>query len=531
MRDERSRLGSASKGSRALSRRTFLGASAAVAIAACAPTPQGGATASSSSSTPKRGGSLTILSGQGVSTLDPFFQTAGAWELSQQVFEPLVDFTGPNPDQPVGKLAESWTETGTTLTFKLRQGVKFHNGREFTSQDVVDTFARAKDRSVGHQLFSIIDPTVASVDATDRYTARINYKALHPARFGDLAACYIIPKENWQDVTKAPIGAGPFKFVSYAPGSAVNLVRFEEYWQRDRPYLDKITLSIMPDEQARAAALTGGSGDAAMPNMPRANFDRLAKDPSLLTKKVPSPLFDDIILNCAQKPFDNQFVRQAMNYTIDRDKINKLVYFGTLDLAQREFPKGHWAFNETANSKYKYDLDKAKALLAQGGVPNGFETSINVGSKPEFAQTAQLWKEDLAKVGVKLQINEYETAVFAAEYNKNLWKIQAFTNGPKRDPSSIVGNSPYRQVDNRARIDTQPFFEDYKKALADGLSSNDLAVRAPAYKRLQDILAESGHIIVLGFTPVLYGTTKNVRDVVFESQYAFQSYTSAWIAS
>jgi len=435
-------------GRRGLSRRAFLRASAAVAFAAaCAPGAPGGVAGTAAPGTAaataapaaRRGGSLTILSGAGVSTLDPYFTTAGSAELSQQIFDALIDFRD-DPDKPTGQLAESWDETDTTLTLKLRRGVKFHNGRDFTSQDVVDTIARAKDKAVGHQMFAIIDPTVASAEAVDSHTVRINYKKLNPSKFEDLAQLYVIPKENWANVTKEPIGTGPFKFVKHVAGSEVQLERFDQYWQKDRPFLDKITVKIITDPQARVANMTAGSGDV-MPAVPRADFDRLSKEPSLEAKKIVTTVWDDIILNTSKRTLSDQRVRQALNYSIDREKINKLAYFGQLELSQREFPKGHWALNEKANQRYTFDLEKAKGLLAQAGLAQGFETSINVGLRPEWKQYAQIWAQDLVKIGVKLQIKELETAVFYQEYNNMEWDIQAFASGiGKQDPSSLVAS-------------------------------------------------------------------------------------------
>lgn len=525
---------SAPRGRSSLNRRRFLQASAAAALAACAPgapaSPGGAASpaASAAAATPKRGGHLTILSGSGVSTLDPYFLTAGTAELSHQIFDSLIDFSGADALKPVGQLAESWQEADTTLTLKLRQGVKFHNGREFTSQDVVDNVARAKDKSIGHQLYAVFEPSVGSVDAIDKYTARINYKSLQPQKLEDISTLYIIPKENWADVTKHPLGTGPFKFVSHAPGSAVELERFGEYWQKDRPYLDKITDQIMTDPQARVANMIAGSGDV-MPAPPRPDFDRLSKEANLQSVKVLTAVWDDIILNTSKKPFDNKLVRQAMNYTVDRAKINKLAYFGQLVESQTPFARNHWAYDDKANNFYKFDLEKAKALLAQAGYPSGFGISINVGLRPEFAQAAQIWAQDLAKVGITLKLNQLETAIFYTEYNKMNWDIQFFASGSgKQDPGSLVQSSPYRPIDNRARIDTQPFYDEYKSLFAQGLASIDRKVRKAAYDRLQELMAEEGFIIVLGFSPALWIVSKRVKDFR-PAASTFQYYAPVWL--
>jgi len=287
-------------------------------------------------------------------------------------------------------------------------------------------------------------------------------------------------------------------------------------------------VKIIADPQARVANMIAGSGEV-MPAVPRADFDRMSKEPNLESRKVVTTVWDDILMNNSKKPLNDQRVRQALNFTVDREKFNKLAYFGQLQLSQREFPKGHWALNEKANQRYTFDLEKAKALLAQAGLASGFETSINVGLRPEWKQYAQIWAQDLAKIGVKLQIKELETAVFYTEYNKMEWDIFAFASGiGKQDPSGLVASSPYRPIDNRTRLETQPFFDEYKKLWDEGLASRDLAVRKKAYDRIQEILAESGHIIVLGFSPVLTVVNKRVQDFL-QAPSTYQYYASTWL--
>lgn len=507
----------AMSGERLYSRRGFLEFSAvaagALAVSACVPEVVQ-APAPAPAAGPKRGGQLTLLSGDGVITLDPYFFTNGARELSQQIHDSLVSFNGPDPLVPQGQLAESWQETETTLTLKLRRGVKFHNGREFTAQDVADSMARAKDKSIGHQQFSVFDPTVESVDVIDPYTARISYRKLNPIKFAELAQLWILPKENWGDITKHPIGAGPFKFVRHVPGLEVELERFDEYWQKDQPYLDKITVKIMTDPQARVANMTAGTGDV-MPNPPRVDFDRLSREPNLQAVAAEVvDLWDDIILNCSKKPLDNKLVRQALNYTVDRAKFNKLVYFGQLVESQSVFQPNHWAYDPKVAQLYTFDLDKAKALLRQAGYPDGFDTSININSaNPQYAQYSEIWAQDLAKVGVRLKIRVLEGAVSADEYNKGLFEMQAFNTGliGRGDPAALTASSPYRPEGNRANIENQPFFEEYKRLWAEGLTSIDRKVRKPIYDRLQEIIAGEGFIIVLGFTPNRWILSKRVR--------------------
>ena len=151
---------------------------------------------------------------------------------------------GEDPTKAAPQLAESDEETDTTLTVKLRQGVMFHNGREFGAQDVVDNIERAKDEEIGHYLAAYFVPTVESTEVIDPYTVKITYTKPYALKRDDLATLFILPKEAMADIATNPVGTGPFTFVSYAPGDRLELARFDDYFQeglptprrRDRPH-------------------------------------------------------------------------------------------------------------------------------------------------------------------------------------------------------------------------------------------------------------------------------------------------------
>ena len=164
-----------------------------------------------------QGGTLVATS-PGDLQFDPYFAQTRAWIVQGQIFSALFDYQGKNPFAPSPQLAESWKETEKTLTIKLRKGVKFHNGRDLTSQDIIDNVNRAKDKAIGHYLFDYFDPSVDGAEAIDRETVKITYKQAYPLKLDDLTLLYIIPKEAMADVATKPVGSGPFKFVELRAG-------------------------------------------------------------------------------------------------------------------------------------------------------------------------------------------------------------------------------------------------------------------------------------------------------------------------
>ncbi|MCA9858564.1 MAG: ABC transporter substrate-binding protein, partial [Thermomicrobiales bacterium] len=211
--------------------------------------------------TPRPGGNL-IAAGTGEIRFDPYFNFVPARFVYSQLFGALFDYRGEDPLIPHPQLAESWEETETELVVTLKENIFFQNGRAIVAQDVVDNIARAKDPDIGHYLFAVLDASVESAEAIDDRTVRIAYKSVHPVKLDDLAALFLIPAEAMEDVDTAPVGSGPFEFESYDSGDALVVKRFDEYWEPNLPYLDSVTIKIIPDPAARIANLLSGDVDA-----------------------------------------------------------------------------------------------------------------------------------------------------------------------------------------------------------------------------------------------------------------------------
>lgn len=487
--------------------RAGLGAGAAGIIAPLGVNAAGGSLASGRVSrfqeeTPRPGGNL-IAAGTGDIRFDPYFNFVPARFVYSQFFGTLFDYRGEDPLTPSPQLAESWEESERELTVTLKQGVLFHNGREMVAQDIVDNIERAKNEELGHYLFAIFDASVEGAEAIDEYTARISYKAIHPVKLDDLAALFIIPKEAMDDIETTPVGSGPFSFGSYSPGDTLVANKFEDYWQEGLPYLDSVTVKIIADPAARLANLLSGDVDA-VDSLAASDVARLQDDERVQITNLPvGGTWYANVLNCGKPPFDNKLVRQAINFTVDREKINQLAYYGLAPVTQTRYTPDVFWFNEEAENFYSYDLDRARSLLEEAGMADGFSTSIAVSETvlPGSRAMAQVWQQDLAQVGIDLTIEEREQGPFYDEYFAGNYDIQAYGLGDSRiDPATyLVSGSPYRPEDNKAFIEGQPFYDEYVQLIADGANSIDPEVRKPIYDRIQMIIAEEGFVITTAF--------------------------------
>jgi peptide/nickel transport system substrate-binding protein len=472
---------------------------------------------SAKAAAPPRGGAF-VAAGTGEIKMDPYYQTAPTWIIQGQIYGALFDYLGPDPFKIHGQIAESWQESDKELTVKLRPGVKFHTGREVTAQDVADNIDRALDKSIGHYLYDYFNPAVAGREVIDKYTVKIAYKTTYPLKLDDLTILYLIPKEAMADVATKPVGSGPFKFVSYSPGDTLEMERFDQYWEQGRPYLDKVTIKFIPDAQARIANLQAGSLDF-VDSLAPSDIVRLQKEGKYQVAAAPPGGFWYCnVMNCAKPPLDNKLVRQALNYSMDREKVAKLAYFNRAPATQsRYLPSSPW-YSKPAATRYTFDLTKAKALLQQAGHPDGFTTTLSIGDAtiPGSKAMAQIWSQDLATIGVKLTILEKEQGPFFDDYFKGNYEIIGWLLGDgKADPASGINNSsPLRTENNKANIQTQPFFADYRKLVDQGVGSIDLKLRKPIYDKIQQYWADEGWSITIAFAvfaDVLSGRTKGFR--------------------
>jgi oligopeptide transport system substrate-binding protein len=403
-------------------RRILISAVAALALWAAAPLALADA--------PKQGGAATITFNNDLTTLDP--QVGYDWQnwsVIKSIFDGLMDYK-PGTTELEPDLAESYTvsDDGLTYTFKLRDGVKFHNGRLMTSADVKYSFERAVSpatQSPGGGYFSMIGgyddvtggkaTTLSGIETPDDKT--VIFKLSRPdATFLHLMAInfgFIVPKEEVEkagaDWGKKPVGTGAFKFVEWVPGQSIKLERNKDYHRAGVPYLDNITFEFGQDPTVAVLRLKKGEIDIVGDGVPPAQFTEIMGDPANkdLIAEGNQLHTGYVTMNVTQAPFDNLKVRQAVNMAINKDRIVRLINNRAAPASQA-LPPAMPGYNPD-NKGYAYDPDGAKKLLAEAGV--GEITTelytMNVDPNPRIAQAIQ---QDLAAVGIKAEIRSLAQA-------------------------------------------------------------------------------------------------------------------------
>jgi ABC-type transport system substrate-binding protein len=394
---------------------------AALALALVLPAAAGAARADDI----KQGGSMVVTYKDDVSTLDPAIGYDWQnWSMIKSLFDGLMDYK-PGTTDLVPDLAESYevAPDGLSYTFKLRPGVKFHNGRELTADDVkwsIERAVRPETQSPGQGFFNMIagfaDVTsgkakeLSGIEVVDPHTVRVRLSR-PDATFLHVMALnfgFAVPKEEvekyGQDFGKHPVGTGAYKMTEWTLGQRVVFERNPDYYKQGLPKLDKITFEVGQEPLVALLRLERGEVDILGDPIPPAKFLEVINDPTLKKNVVKGGQLHTgyVTMNVRIKPFDNRLVREAVNHAINKDRIIKIIN-GRAVPANQPLPPAMPGY-DPAYKGYAYDPAKAKALLAEAGLANGFDTvlyAMNTDPNPRIAQAIQ---QDLAEVGIRAEV-------------------------------------------------------------------------------------------------------------------------------
>lgn len=372
--------------------------------------------------------------------LDPHTQTAFAsLRLLELVYEPLVR-TNEELDL-VPALAESWefSEDGSQLTFTLRQGVKFHDGSDFTSADVVASLNRILDEATGSATRSNL-LSITSIDAPDDYTVVLNLSLPDVPLVAALASTNtaILPSELIEsgDPAATVIGTGPFKLDNWTPEERTVLSAFADYWG-DGPFVDGIEIRIIPDEATIMAALRAGEIDFAMFNDPLIATLPLG-DADATINRAPDLAYHVLQLRAAEPPLDQLEVRQAISCAIDRQEVVDTAANGE---GQVTGPLTIPLYQVDTSELFCYqkDIDRAKELMAQAGLEDGFTLNVIVANAepPTALSEAQNIQEQLAEINITVEIEALELSVYVDRWLAGDFMAAVALNGGRPDPYTM----------------------------------------------------------------------------------------------
>jgi peptide/nickel transport system substrate-binding protein len=482
------------------------GSAAASASAASA------AQSSASAGTVQSGGEITVGIAQDLdNSLDPHLAvTAGTREVLFNLFEGLMK---PTPDAKlVPALAESYqvSDDRTVYTFTLRQGVKFHNGKALSTDDVLYSIQRCAAAEPGKKPLVEAFSNIQSVTAPDAKTVVITLKQ-PDNEFLSYMTTAILPKAYAQQDT-APVGTGPFKFVSRTAQDSIVLERFSDYWGTPA-YLDKVTYKIIENADALVLALQSGAVDFCA-HLTSTQAAQLSAD-DFSVENGTMNLVQALYLNNAAAPLDNETVRQALCYAVDKQTVIDMVSDGKgKAIGSSMYPNLTPYFDDSLTSFYTQDVDKAKALLTQAGYPNGFDLTITVPSNYQpHVDTAQVLAEQLKAVGVNASINLVDWQTWLSDVYVGR-KYQATVVGV--DASYMNARALLeRFTSSYGRNFINYSNADYDALFQQALAEPDDAKRADLYKAMEKNLTEHAANVYLQDLADLVAVRKGLEGYAF----------------
>lgn len=322
-------------------------------------------------------------------------------------------------------LATSWEMIDdTTWEFKLREGVKFHDGTPFTAQDVKWSYDRIMSAGAESGIRKIYVGWFKEVEIIDDYTVRLHFEASYPPALAQIASLPVIMSKaqfetgGAEELGKKPVGTGPFKVVNWTVNESLELEANPDYWG-GRPVIDEVVLRVIPDESTRIAEMLTGGVDALI-DVPLARVGELANQPDITVTSKAGVLNFYLGLNTYRSPFDNLKVRQAVAHAIDVQTMIDTILGGYGQHANSLVQSTSFGWNPNLKP-FEYDPDLSRRLLAEAGYPEGFQTVLDAapGVWPATEETAEAIAGYLDEVGIKTQVQIGEFGDFFERYRAN----------------------------------------------------------------------------------------------------------------
>jgi peptide/nickel transport system substrate-binding protein len=509
------------------------------APAGAAPAAASASTAPAGTATPKTGGTLIWAMSSDPVTLAPFGVTnTSSSEAKNLAYESLVRWDKDLKVLPA--LAESWeTPDNKTYVFHLRQGVKFHSGKELDSDDVVYSF-KGQQTPPPPGNVNAFYPKIGSVDAVDKYTVRLNMAHPDGTVLGYLAwniYSHIVPNGLYEnsDPRNTADGTGPYKITEFVPNDHVTYARHPNYWRQGFPYLDGLTMKVMTDQQARLAALRSGAIDGA--SISADVVPTLKNDSNLTVLKTLTAGFRELQMTIKGqgKPWENVKVRQAVSAAIDRQEILDKVYASDGTFTSKiPASYGDWPIPDAdLHSKWeKYDLDAAKKLMSDAGFAAGFPVTLQAIANPnDYVQISEIIKAQLAKININVTVEPQEIGTFGANNSAGTFEWASTGRGMRGDPSGYFADFDPSGSTYKAWFQGGYTNDELFKLISDALGNPDQAARHQQYNRMQEIVLTEWPTIPT-VDPTLYQVVRaRVQNMYVSIDGTEKGLTETWVNS
>jgi peptide/nickel transport system substrate-binding protein len=468
-------------------------------------------TESAEAAAPNKGGTLRLAIGHGSTTdsLDPgTFENAYMQVMSSAAYNQLTEVD--NNGDLIPDLAESWdvSDDAVVWTFNLRKGVEYHNGKTMDADDVVASFQHHRGEDSKSAAKAILEPIKEiKADGKDKVVFTLNSgNADFPFIVSDYHLAILPSKDGKIDATSG-IGTGGYTIESYEPGVRTAMKRFGNYWKPDRAHFDGAEVLAILDVAARTNALTTGEIDA-MDRVDLKTAHLLARDKNVSIEEVSGTQHYTFAMHTDVAPFDNNDVRLALKYGIDRDALVKTILRGH-GVIGNDHPIGRSnRYHADDLPQRQYDPEKAKFHLKQAGLDSlKIDLSAADAAFPGAVDAAVLYKEHAAKAGIDINVvREPNDGYWSNVWLKKPWSAVYWGGRPTEDwmfSTAYAEGVPWN--------DTHFSHERFNELLVAARSELDDAKRREMYFEMQKILSDEGGVVIPMFANYVMGLSNKVK--------------------
>jgi len=488
---------------------------------------------------PKTGGTLTMGINKDLTMMNAMVRTQSTdRSIRDLMYDSLLGIDLKGNIQPY--LAESWeiSPDGKIYTFRLRKGVKFHDGREMTSEDIkfcIDYTMNPKNAATGLSRLS----EVTKVEIPDRYTVRIHLKepsAVFLAYLTDIQSFPVIPKGSLEEgiakPERYPIGTGPFRFVEWKPNQRIVFERFDGYWGH-KPFVDRLVLKDISNSTSRFIALRSG------------DLDIIERTPYEWVKQVMEKKIEGtrvvtagnaggrrVRMNNADPPFNNKKLRLAVAHALNKEQILKAAYFGFGEVTDQKYPRGHvWYFDDVSGPAY--DPQKARALLKESGY-KGETIPITVRQGEDQETEAAVLQAQLKGIGINVKIDLVDFGTYVARQRAGEYAFLFGGNSLDADPAMayaqdlVCGDPRKRTVNIEGYCD-----KEMDALLKKAVSEVNPKQRRLLFRQVVQKVVEDVPFIPIGYAPRFFTLRDYVKGFTTNSEGEFRPWGGglnyAWI--
>ena len=455
-------------------------------------------------------------------SLDPIYGNAQANDLNiyNLFYENLIEFVD---GEIVPALAESYmiSDDYLSIVFKLRKGIKFHDGTDFNADVVKWNLDRARTDPLSVSINEL--KIIKEVVVVDDYTVEIKLSEPYAPIFSALtlgAGCMVSPnavEKFGEDFHSNPVGTGPYEFVEWIGGDKVTGKRFADYWKKDAdgiqlPYSDKATDKFIPVSAVAFIELKAGNIDM-MESTSTFDFEIAEEDPNLQVIPTDTGIHQWVAFNVNFEPFSNEKMRQAFSAAIDREELTEVITKGKGRVTPTYVPPADWIYNADLKTLYStYNPELAKTLLAEAGYTKDTKITISVIQRDPDVQISELIQAQLKKLGIKVDIEILERETWVSNITKRKYDLGMLRiNVPYPDPDTVF-NLNFGSADgfcNWSGIDDPEIFELVAKARHEF----DRDKRYDLYTEIQQLVLDKAYYAFLFLRPHAILATKDVIDI------------------